>query len=249
LYPSNNLVSDLPSLSSLYPSSSLSHLPDISTLLKSGQPRPFQEPLQLPLSGNSLSPSSLGGVLSSENPALPSLLRENRLYNNRQSVNEDRRNQLLQLLKLRSERIATLQRAVEQGQATTLKQQRDLSEWIAAQKQKSDSQMALQKNALKNEEQELEGLVQAQQVDINELNSYNAAIKKAYIDSGLQLQHSRLANAKVEEAKQKEEYEQSQKLRKEIERQVAALTKDLRSVGNKTAQSTQSIASVSTSSL
>jgi len=51
-------------------------------------------------------------------------------------------------------------------------------------------------------------------------------LKKAYVDSGLQLQQSRLVNAKLEEAKQKDEYDQSMKVRKGIEDQIAALTKE-----------------------
>jgi len=254
MYPSSNLAASLPSLSSLYPSSSLSSLPDVSTLLKAGQTRPFQDPFSLSgslsgaslfpssltqpyqdplrnplnalsvspltsqLSGSSLFPSSLGGQLSNVNPYLSSPIMP--------VQREDRRSQLLQLLKVRSERIAMVQRYVEQGQAIVGKQQQDLTEWVAAEKQKAETQLALQKTALKNSEQELEALVSAQQTDVNELNAYNTAIKKAYVDSGLQLQQGRLANAKVDEAKQKDEYDRSMKLRKEIESQIATLTKE-----------------------
>jgi hypothetical protein len=230
LLASTNLASSLPPLGVLFPSSSSSGLPDVASLLKAGQNPAFQDPLQLTLGANSLLSGGLPG-LSPVDAASPSLT---------SALSEDRRAQLLQLIKLRSDRIAILQKSVEQGQGVILRLNREFNDWILAEKQKGEMQLAFQKTALQKSEQELEVLIKAQQSDVAEINTYNNAVKKAYIDSGLQLQNQLLQRAQLDEAKEKEEFDRSQKARKDIEAQVASLTQELQasSLGGSTTATT-----------
>jgi hypothetical protein len=231
LLPATNLAASLPALPALFPAASLSQLPDVSVLLKSGQSPALQDPLQQLGFGSNPFSSAFGAVPGANpfGPAPPI-----------SALNEERRTQLLQLIKLRSDRIASLQKYVEQGQNTVLRLNQQFTDWLAAEKQKGETQLALQKTSLQTSEKELDALIKAQQSDVTEVNNYNVQLKKAYIDSGLQIQKSRLQKAQADEAKQKEEYERTQKNRKDIETQVADLDKELKAAGGSAAASTSS---------